>query len=408
MAQQQLNGTDKVIEISMVIRMFYPHLTGVVVQYRQLGAELRKMGVHLSVHTSSTDQAPEPFEYIDGISIYRYPVEGVPVNQLIPNLLKQAQASWAATNSLPEAVLFIEAGTNSLRQLWQLRKQGVRLALAVTIFPEPDSQSLWQTVKGKIRDFIIMNLFDAILVYSSTFVRLYAKSGVARSRLFVLPFPVDCQKFLPPSQEEKTVLREKLGLPDTIPLVLFMGVVCERKGAELLLEAWLLLQEKYPDAKLVYVGPYGNRETMQLEKSRIAHAKFLENFQGMLDKLINPNSVLLTGAVNNPEDYFRAVDVFAFPSRLEGMGGVIPEAMACGLPSVLTPFEGFPEVEFGKEGDEFLMAEFTGKSIADAISHLLDSPSERQRMGQNARRHALRVFDLPMIARKFAQTFGAS
>lgn len=185
-------------------------------------------------------------------------------------------------------------------------------------------------------------------------------------------------------------------------MVVFVGSVIQRKGADLLLAAWLLVQKSHPQAKLVFVGPYGPRETHLTEALRIEHEQFLEKFQSLLNQLDDRHSVIMAGSVDNPQDYFRAADIFAFPSLLEGMGGVIPEAMACELPSVLTRFDGFPEVEFGTPGEHFLLADFTPESIATQIRCLLENPDECQRIGKKARQRALDIFALPIIGEKLA------
>lgn len=279
------------------------------------------------------------------------------------------------------------------------------MVLAITIFPEFESPLKWYT-KSKAMTGVFINFFflDEVTVYSSAFVKLYKSIGISEKKLHILPFPVDCQKFRPcPSLVEKQELRRQLQLPEDGLIIVFMGSVIERKGADLLLQAWLLLEKKYPQCRLVFVGPYGPRETLLTDALRADHSRFLERFQGMLDLLENRDSVVMTGTVDNPQDYFRAADIFAFPTLLEGMGGVIPEAMACELPCVLTKFDGFPEGEFGVAGQDFLLTDYKGESIAETLEVLLQSPERRAEIGAHALQNARRTFNLPMIADKLVE-----
>ena len=80
----------------------------------------------------------------------------------------------------------------------------------------------------------------------------------------------------------------------------------------------------------------------------------------------------------------KACDFFVFPSQREGMPNVVPEAMATGLPSILTPFKGLPE-EFGRPGEEYLLVERTPEELADALGRVLDDPELAARLGAKAR-----------------------
>jgi glycosyltransferase involved in cell wall biosynthesis len=404
-----IEDQNRAPQVCMVVRWFHPHMTGVVTQYRQLGPQLKKRGVDFRVHTAITELAVGETETLEGITIRRYKVldenEKIRVNELDIRLLKESLKTWKQQNKYPDAVILLGVTTEVIPQLMELRNRGVKLILTLTIFPEFEAPIKWYTKsKWKIETFLHFFFFDEIIIHSSTFVSLYKTIGISRRKLHILPFPVDCEKFYPClSLVEKSELRSRLHLNEEGLIILFMGSVIERKGADLLLKAWLRIEKKYPNCKLVFVGPYGKRETLLTESLRAEHDRFLERFQGMLDSLENRDSVILTGTINNPQDYFRAADIFAFPSLLEGMGGVIPEAMACQLPCVLTRFEGFPEEEFGRADHEFLQADFTAESIANALESLLESPERRAFIGTNALHNARKTFNLPLIADKLVE-----
>jgi glycosyltransferase involved in cell wall biosynthesis len=370
--------------VAMIIRQFYPHLTGVVTQYRQLGSELKARGVDLTVYTASTEIAIEPEVTIDEILVKRFNIykaeDGISGPEADFRLLDRAMASWAESGAYPDAVVLLGVTRKMIRHLLALRFRGVRLVLAVTIYPEFEEESNWSSMlKWRINSFLQFNLCDVISVYSSTFVSLYSRCGVAKKKFAVVPFPVDCHKFHPCSDKiARANLRGRLNLKPEGEVVVFVGSVIERKGASLLLEAWLSLETRFPEAVLVFVGPYGDRETLLLEKLRSEHENFLKRFRALLKRLNRPDSVVMTGSVENPQDYFRSADVFAFPTHLEGMGGVIPEAMACGLPCVLTRFKGFPEVEFGVAGREYLETEYLRRLLLISESYLLHQRNENE------------------------------
>jgi colanic acid/amylovoran biosynthesis glycosyltransferase len=66
------------------------------------------------------------------------------------------------------------------------------------------------------------------------------------------------------------------------------------------------------------------------------------------------------------------------------MPNVVPEAFGCGLTSILTPFKGLP-AEFGRPGEQYVLAERTAEALATAINTLLDDPELRQQLGRHGR-----------------------
>jgi glycosyltransferase involved in cell wall biosynthesis len=88
-------------------------------------------------------------------------------------------------------------------------------------------------------------------------------------------------------------------------------------------------------------------------------------------------------------NYFRAVDIFAFPStnRLEGFGLAVAEALASGLPVVVADIPGVREViEPGIEG--VLAEPLLEGDLATQMASLLDDAPLRERMGRAARARA--------------------
>ena len=399
--------------VNMIVRFFHPHMTGVVTQYRQLGAALKQRGHPLTVHTSISPIAQESEDSVNEIAIIRHRVNGTSETMrtidLDFKLLDMAIRVWNEKNEYPDSLILFQITRAMLPKLTELRKHGIQILLACSIYPEFDNGSRWEWyswLRWRISTFITVNRIDGIIVYSTTFVKLYRSAGIPKSKLHVLPFPVDCEIFAPIRKNEKNSLQELvLGSAQNGIVVVFLGSVIERKGADLLLEAWLLLENRFPSAKLLFIGPYGERETMVANSTRSEHSAFLDRFESLLSKLSNRDSVVLKGTVDNPQDYLRSADIFVLPSRLEGMGGVIPEAMACELPCVLTKFDGFPEREFGVPGKEFVFSEFSAESLADSIAKLAVSSDERERIGKNARRNILQLFELSKIADGFADVF---
>ena len=88
--------------------------------------------------------------------------------------------------------------------------------------------------------------------------------------------------------------------------------------------------------------------------------------------------------MRNVETYLRASDIFVFPSQREGMPNVVLEAMATGLPVLLTPFVGLA-ADFGQAGREYLLAPREAQAVAANLADLLENDGLRLTLGQQAR-----------------------
>jgi glycosyltransferase involved in cell wall biosynthesis len=96
--------------------------------------------------------------------------------------------------------------------------------------------------------------------------------------------------------------------------------------------------------------------------------------------------------------------MFVFPSRREGFGNVVLEAMAMELPVVLTPYKGLPE-ELGTAGREYVLSRPDPDSVAAHIETLLDDLGRRQALGRAARHWAEQHMDMEMVIDDYAELY---
>lgn len=211
----------------------------------------------------------------------------------------------------------------------------------------------------------------AIVVLSSGW-RPVLTAMTANRRIVVLPNPVDCAAIRPPA--DPAIRR-----PDT---VLFLGDFTPRKGAADLLAAAPAVLAQHPGARFVLCGG---------EPS------------AALQALAAPlgEAAVFPGFVRGPAKWqqLQQAALFVLPSYAEGAPVALLEAMAAGLPVVVTPVGGVPDiVQAGRNG--LVVTPGDRAALAAAISRLLADPAERQAMGARNRRQALAEFDLPTYADK--------
>lgn len=108
------------------------------------------------------------------------------------------------------------------------------------------------------------------------------------------------------------------------PRAAFVGRLAREKGLDTLIDAWPLVRESFPDARLTLVGEGPERLALEARVARLGLTGAVE----------------LPGAADDPATILRASDLFILPSREEGMSIALLEAMALGVPLVATSIAG--------------------------------------------------------------------
>ena len=121
-----------------------------------------------------------------------------------------------------------------------------------------------------------------------------------------------------PDETKRLEYRKMLDISDKTMVIGNVGRFSYVKNQEFLIEIVSQLKQRRKNIKLMLVGV---GETMNEIKSLVVSKKLTED-------------VLFIGGVNNVYDYMQAMDIFAFPSRWEGLGMVGVEAQAIGMPVV--------------------------------------------------------------------------
>ncbi len=134
-----------------------------------------------------------------------------------------------------------------------------------------------------------------------------------------------------------------------------------------------LVKRDLPEAKLIVVG----KEAFSSSEGENRFFKILRKRLGI------ENSIIFAGNVEDDilPQYYAACDVYALPSRMEGWGLSLMEAMACGKPVVATKVGGIPElVKNNKNG--CLISEGDTTALAKRIVRLLKNEDEAKEMGR--------------------------
>lgn len=220
-----------------------------------------------------------------------------------------------------------------------------------------DREELAWFHERRLRD---LDLADRILVPSDHIARSLIETGTPAAKISVIPYAADTARFQPRAEQR----------PSAGCTFLFAGGITQRKGIKYLLEAWRRIRR--PGWKLQLLGALPS------------------NPGPLVDYL---DEVEHVGRVSHADVPARmaAADVFVFPSLFEGSAVVTYEALACGLPSVVTPGAG-SVVRDGIEG--FVVPPRDVEALADRMERLGTNPELRAAIARSARERAL-AFDWP-------------
>jgi glycosyltransferase involved in cell wall biosynthesis len=142
-------------------------------------------------------------------------------------------------------------------------------------------------------------------------------------------------------------------------LVGHAGALVDRtKGQRVLLEAAKLLEKEFPSMHFVFLGDGKDRAILQKETAALSNITWL-------------------GFKDNIGDYLAGLDVFAFPSRNEGLGSVILEAMYIGVPVVASDVGGIPDIVRHEETG-LLFTSGSAHQLADRLRILYSSAELRK------------------------------
>ena len=272
-----------------------------------------------------------------------------------------------------------------------------------------DEKAVLDIAKGYTRDQLVFHAhvhfipkpevvrgFGHMISVSEFVTREYMKVCNVPVKPHVLKNAIDIKKFNKPvSEDEKNKVRNRLGLSEDDFVILFVGRIMEIKGVMELMRAVTELNDQH--IKLLMVGsanfgkwefsPYANKVK-----------KFYQKHQ---------DQIIFTGYVDNSEvyQYASVADIQCVPTLVEEAAGlVLMEAMAEGLPSIVTRSGGV--TEYIDESTSLIIdRKNIVEQLKESILYMQDHPEVRKQMSENAKKRSIQ-YDEPIYYQNFVKVIG--
>ena len=246
------------------------------------------------------------------------------------------------------------------------------------------------------KDFLHKMLYDRVdlITAISTVIKnnLLETCPIDNERVAIIYNAVDTERFNPVGVD-RTKIRNEFSISEEEIVIGMSARFTVGKGHEELLIAASELNKKYDNLKYLLVGGPSRGEDSYYNK-----------IVDLADELRLKDKVVFTGFRSDMPEIYSAMDIFAFPSHSEAFGIALTEAMAMEKACVASNSDGILDIiEDGNNGLFFENGNVT--SLKEKLEQLINSRSERDQYGNEARRTVIEKFELQKITDDFTKLY---
>lgn len=227
------------------------------------------------------------------------------------------------------------------------------------------------SVTGKVRNVRFISVSEGVRDAAETMLR------ISNNRNRVIRNGIALDRIKPKSDDAPLGRR-----------IIQVGRFYPQKNHLMALRAFRIVLSREPDSKLIFVGDGPLRQKMEWEALQLGISHAVE----------------FMGARNDVAEQLRNADLFWMSSVIEGLPMACVEAMACGLPSVVTSVGGLPElVTDGISGR--LVASNDHEKLAEVTLELFANPEMASKIGKNSRQRAENCYSVELTADRYLQAY---
>lgn len=382
----------KILHITPSYIPAYSH-GGPVVSVHTLNKWLVKLGVDVTVYTTNVDGdkklgVPLHKEVdIDGVKIFYFPLtfRAWEYSRAMHCALAEHIKNFDAVHITS---VFLSVSLLGAYYAKKYKKPFIISPRGNFMKQTYGSKSLKKEVYTHLIETFALKSASAVHFTSEVEKRDYIETKLPSKKTIVIPNPFEDEN---PDPVRSNLFCSKWGIKEDTEIVLFVGRLNWVKGFDTLIPAFAEVLKERPNAVLVIAGPdeagYGAKI-----KSQISNLKINEK-------------VIFTGLISGKEKEaaLRESNIFVLSSFSESFSMATVEAMAAGLPVVIT--KGVAISEEIKNADVGVVIEKDQKLLAEAIIGLLENKSEAKKMGERGKEFVRNNFSAESVARRFIEEY---
>jgi len=384
------------MKILHVIPILAPSYGGPVTVCKELTSELVKQGMDVTIFSTHLDYPRGVLDVptnspvkLNGVKIYYFPVQFRP---LIISI-QLARILWREVHNFD--VIHIH-GLYRFPQsfaAWCARRKNVPYIIRPhgSLDPFLFHQKRHKFLKRIYERLIdIPNLRSAAAVhFTTTEERNLTHCLKITDKSVVIPNGLEVSRFEELPNPGR--FRMKWGIPENIPLILFLGRINFKKGLDLLIPAFARIHKNWPKAQLVLAGP--------------DNEDYGKEVRACIRKYGMSNRVTFTGMLKREDTVFAYVDsdLFVLPSYTENFGMTVVEAMACRCPVVISDKVNI-WLEINQAGAG-LVTQCNVEDLAKAMLKLIFDVELRKNMGRAGRNLVIDKYNWRVISHKLIQLY---
>ena len=395
--------------------LYPPNYSGAGFQAHREHIRFVRRGVSVKV-LAAGDAGPRTDE-LEDVSIVRFPA----IAGSLPAIAKRSQAvaklwsyildnlrsfsfaaqcTWSilAQGRRNDIVRFEVPSPYTFIPLLAARGKGMKTILRMHMYGSDDPVSILSRVKrGRLPEALTLlsfHLSDAVVPICTAMLESCRKTHIAERKLKLIRHGSDTERYQPVDDTERTRLCRLLGMSPEKRYILFVGETIERKGIDILTDAFILLHAHMPDVELLIVGPHEFKQQGILEEATAAaKTAMVEQCKQAMTRAGCGDAVHWVGRVENAWDYMKIASLYCFPTRREGLPLVVIEALASGLPVVISRLEGIT-TDLVTPDTGTIVDTFRSEDYANAMETILANPAHTAQMRRASRQRALSEFSL--------------
>jgi glycosyltransferase involved in cell wall biosynthesis len=373
------------LRVVMLMRKFYPLTGGYQNQALRLARELKKAGIGVDVLTQR-HATLAPFEVHQEIPIHR--VYAFPSGRLAAWSYLCCAFVWMLRNRRRFDILHANRSSSGLVAGLIGFALGKRVLYKLTRGDEVDAKGLGTGLLGRAKIWCLRRTVGKFVSLTDETEQDLLALGVSRARIARIPNGIEVENRT--KHYDRAAVLADLAWPPDVRVVTFVGRLVHAKGLDWLLEVWKVVSAQEPRARLLIVGDGAERPALT----------------ALAQTLGIGNTVTFLGRQEDVYRFLAVSDVFALPSRMEGMSNALLEAMSQGLPVVVADDQLGGNRSVVTDGKDGIVVPFGDTdAFARTLLALLRDRELRDEMGRRAGQKVEEAYSIEAVARRYMDLY---